>query len=73
VNKDLKICTLTDNVPFRCEITVKRGRGYVTAEENIQEDQELGTIRSTRSSARSTASSTRSATRASASTRTTTA
>jgi DNA-directed RNA polymerase subunit alpha len=44
VNKDLKICTLTDNVPFRCEITVKRGRGYVTAEENIQEDQELGTI-----------------------------
>ncbi len=44
VNKDLKICTLTDNTRFALEITVKRGRGYATAEDNTTEDQELGTI-----------------------------
>ncbi len=44
INQDLHICTLTDAVPFRAEIKVAKGRGYVTAEENIEEDAELGTI-----------------------------
>jgi DNA-directed RNA polymerase subunit alpha len=44
VNSDLHICTLTENVRFHCEIQVRKGRGYVTAEENITEDMEVGTI-----------------------------
>ena len=44
VNSDLHICTLTDAVPFHAEIKVAKGRGYVTAEENIEEEAELGTI-----------------------------
>ncbi len=44
INKDLKICTLTDNIRFVCAMRARRGRGYVTAEENIEDDQELGTI-----------------------------
>jgi DNA-directed RNA polymerase subunit alpha len=43
-NRDLKICTLTDNVRFFCEMQVKKGRGYVTAEENVTEEMEVGTI-----------------------------
>lgn len=43
-NPDLKICTLTDDVRFYCEMQVKKGRGYVTAEENVTEDMEVGTI-----------------------------
>jgi DNA-directed RNA polymerase subunit alpha len=35
-NPDLKICTLTEDVRFYC--------GYVTAEENVTEEQEIGTI-----------------------------
>ena len=44
INKDLKICTLTDNINFSAILAAKKGRGYVTAEENITEDQELGAI-----------------------------
>ncbi|MCC6669689.1 MAG: DNA-directed RNA polymerase subunit alpha [Planctomycetes bacterium] len=44
VNRDLKICTLTEDVRFYCEIMVKKGRGYVTAEENVTEEMEVGTI-----------------------------
>ncbi len=44
INQDLKICTLTENVPFVGVLLAKKGRGYVTAEENYAEDQELGTI-----------------------------
>jgi len=44
VNPDLHICTLTENVRFYCEIMARRGRGYVTAEENATEDMEVGTI-----------------------------
>jgi DNA-directed RNA polymerase subunit alpha len=44
LNKDLKVCTLTDNVPFSATLVARKGRGYCTAEENIDEDQELGTI-----------------------------
>ena len=43
-NRDLKICTLTDNVHFVATLRARKGRGYVTAEENISETQELGTI-----------------------------
>jgi DNA-directed RNA polymerase subunit alpha len=43
-NPDLKICTLTDDVRFYCEMQVKKGRGYVTAEENVSDDLEVGTI-----------------------------
>lgn len=43
-NPDLKICTLTEDVRFYCEMQVKKGRGYVTAEENVTDEQEIGTI-----------------------------
>ena len=43
-NPELKICTLTDDVRFACEMQVKKGRGYVTAEENVNEEMEVGTI-----------------------------
>ncbi len=43
-NPELKICTLTDDVRFSCEMQVRKGRGYVTAEENVAEDMEVGTI-----------------------------
>lgn len=45
VNKDLYLCTVAkDGTTFECEVTVRRGRGYVTAEENADEDMELGVI-----------------------------
>ena len=46
VNKDLVICTLTDEVPFEMELHVGKGRGYVPASEHIDEtaDQEVGLI-----------------------------
>jgi DNA-directed RNA polymerase subunit alpha len=43
-NPELKICTLTEDVRFFCEMQVRKGRGYVTAEENVTEEQEIGTI-----------------------------
>jgi DNA-directed RNA polymerase subunit alpha len=43
-NPELKICTLTEDVRFFCEMQVRKGRGYVTAEENVQDDLEIGTI-----------------------------
>jgi DNA-directed RNA polymerase subunit alpha len=45
VDKDLYLCTVAkDGVDFECEVTVRRGRGYVTAEENADEEMELGVI-----------------------------
>ncbi len=44
VNPDLLICTLTDNVPFHAVMEVKKGRGYVSAEEHMGENQEIGVI-----------------------------
>ena len=44
VNPDLHICTLTEDAEFSCEMTARRGRGYVTAEENELPDQEIGVI-----------------------------
>jgi DNA-directed RNA polymerase subunit alpha len=46
INKDLVIATLTDDVQFDMTLTVAKGRGYVTASENIEDidEQELGLI-----------------------------
>jgi DNA-directed RNA polymerase subunit alpha len=46
VNKDLVLATLTENVNFEMNLTVSKGRGYVTAAENIEdiEEQEIGLI-----------------------------
>ena len=44
VNTDLHICTLTMDRELEIELDVRTGRGYVPAEENREEDQQLGTI-----------------------------
>jgi DNA-directed RNA polymerase subunit alpha len=46
VNKDLVIATLTEDVNFEMTLSVNKGRGYVTAAENITdtEEQEIGLI-----------------------------
>jgi DNA-directed RNA polymerase subunit alpha len=45
-NKDMVIATLTEDLPFDMTLTVSKGRGYVTAAENIAdtEEQEIGLI-----------------------------
>jgi DNA-directed RNA polymerase subunit alpha len=44
VNPDLLLATLTDDVEFRMEMTLRSGRGYATAEENMGPEQEIGVI-----------------------------
>lgn len=47
INKDLVLATLTEDVSFDVTLTVNKGRGYVTAAENIEEtgdEQEIGVI-----------------------------
>ncbi len=44
VNTDLLICRLADEVTFEMELTLRRGRGYETAEEHAGEDLEIGVI-----------------------------
>ncbi|MBE7446313.1 MAG: DNA-directed RNA polymerase subunit alpha [Planctomycetia bacterium] len=44
LNGDLHIATLSDDVSFNVEMEVRKGRGYVTAEENEPEEQEFGLI-----------------------------
>src|SRR5439155_7737832 len=46
INKDLVLATLTEDVHFEMTLTVAKGRGYVTAAENIgdAEEQEIGLI-----------------------------
>ena len=44
VNPDLVICTLADDTPLKLTAEVRRGRGYVTAEENEPDDREPGVI-----------------------------
>mgnify|MGYP001095668047 CR=1 FL=1 len=44
LNKDLLLATLTEDVPFEIEMTVAKGRGYIPAEETIEEEQEIGVI-----------------------------
>jgi len=43
-NPELHICTLAEDAEFVCEMTARRGRGYVTAEENEQPEPEIGVI-----------------------------
>jgi DNA-directed RNA polymerase subunit alpha len=44
VNPDLHICTLTMEREISIELEVEKGRGYIAAEENRGEEQQLGTI-----------------------------
>lgn len=47
INKDLVLATLTEDVNFEMTLMVQKGRGYVTATENIREageEVEIGTI-----------------------------
>jgi DNA-directed RNA polymerase subunit alpha len=44
VNDDLLICNVTTNRTFEAEIEVRKGRGYVTSEENAREEMEIGVI-----------------------------
>ena len=44
VNPDLLIATLTEDVEFNVDLLVRKGRGYLTAEENSQGDNEIGVI-----------------------------
>lgn len=44
INKDMHICSLTMERDLRIELDVRKGRGYVSSEENRMEDQQLGTI-----------------------------
>jgi DNA-directed RNA polymerase subunit alpha len=44
VNPELKIATLTQDIPFNMELRVRRGRGYITSEENAKGDHEIGVI-----------------------------
>jgi DNA-directed RNA polymerase subunit alpha len=44
VNPGVHIVTLTGDVPFRMEMEVRKGRGYVTAEENQLEPEVIGRI-----------------------------
>lgn len=41
VNPDLVFCTLADPIDLEMEFTVKRGRGYVTADENVVQDETM--------------------------------
>lgn len=44
LNPDLVICNVDENFQFELELTVEKGRGYVTAEENKTPDQSFGHI-----------------------------
>jgi DNA-directed RNA polymerase subunit alpha len=44
INPDHIIATLTDDVPFVVEMRVENGRGYRMAEENVEEEREIGMI-----------------------------
>jgi DNA-directed RNA polymerase subunit alpha len=44
VNHDLLIATLTEDVPLNIDMRVQKGRGYRTAEENCEGDNEIGVI-----------------------------
>lgn len=44
LNPDQVICTLDKNMPFRAEIEIAKGKGYVPAEKNKGQNQPLGMI-----------------------------
>jgi len=44
LNPEQHICTLAEDAEFVCELRARRGRGYLTSEENAGEEQEIGVI-----------------------------
>ena len=44
LNPDLVICKMDPSVKFEAQLTIGKGRGYVPAEENKDEDASVGTI-----------------------------
>ena len=44
MNSDLVLCTLDENISFRMELYIRNGNGYVSAEENRNEDDPIGMI-----------------------------
>lgn len=44
LNPELVICNMSKDVSFNMEISIEKGRGYVTAEENKTEKAPIGTI-----------------------------
>lgn len=45
LNRDLVVCTLTDKIEFEMELKVAKGRGYVPAgEQHQEEEQDIGLI-----------------------------
>lgn len=44
LNTDLLICEMEKDVKLQMEVTIEKGRGYVPAEENFQDDGEVGVI-----------------------------
>ena len=44
LNPDLHIATLNDEANFTMELAIKKGRGYVSAEENRLPEQPIGTV-----------------------------
>lgn len=44
VNPDLVICNLTKEIPFKMEMEIGRGRGYLPAERNKQDGSPIGMI-----------------------------
>ena len=44
INPDHILATLTDDVPFVVEMKVENGRGYRMAEENVEDEREIGVI-----------------------------
>jgi DNA-directed RNA polymerase subunit alpha len=44
MNPEYPICTLTSDIPFRAELEVRWGKGYVPAEQNKSEEHEIGQI-----------------------------
>ena len=44
LNPDLLICEMDKKVEFEMNFTIEKGRGYVSSEENIDEDAPIGTI-----------------------------
>src|SRR5438067_1039062 len=44
INPEHIIATLTDDVPFVVDMRVENGRGYRTADENVQKEREIGVI-----------------------------
>ncbi len=44
LNPDLVICNMNEDVKFNMSFTINKGRGYVRADENEEQDQDVNTI-----------------------------